>query len=358
MSVNALIYRLVSAMSDAAFLREKHIYVERLVGTGSFSKVYLTRVGDIKSKMVATKVIDKNFVSDNFVQKFLPRELDVLLKLKHPFVIPVYSIYQNYNRVYINMEYAVNGDMAAFLKTVRLSEPQIRSWLVQILWALQYMHRVGVVHRDLKCENLLLTINYNVRVADFGFARFVSRGRNPRAKSICGTQTYLSPELLLGTKPYNPVVADVWAIGVVLFMMANNLPPFNDSRKKDIINKQLAKDFKFRNVLNRSESLKILTTMFLEPDILQRITIKRALQSSWIKEGNIETPMAVHRATNNGKLEENLRQPVISSDTLTQPLFSYESTNIKESLSEFNMNFTDIHKPDEDFRPFSVIAVP
>jgi hypothetical protein len=98
--------------------------------------------------------------------------------------------------------------------------------------------------------------------------------------------------------------------------------------------------------------------MFLEPDILQRITIKRALQSSWIKEGNIETPMAVHRATNNGKLEENLRQPVISSDTLTQPLFSYESTNIKESLSEFNMNFTDIHKPDEDFRPFSVIAVP
>jgi serine kinase len=76
-------------MSDAAFLREKHIYVERLVGTGSFSKVYLTRVGDIKSKMVATKVIDKNFVSDNFVQKFLPRELDVLLKLKHPFVIPV-----------------------------------------------------------------------------------------------------------------------------------------------------------------------------------------------------------------------------------------------------------------------------
>lgn len=137
------------------------------------------------------------------------------------------------------MEYAGNGDMNAFLKTVRLSEPQIRSWLVQILWAIQYMHRMGVVHRDLKCENILLTSNYNVRVGDFGFARFVSRGRNPRAKSICGTQTYLSPELLSGAKPYNPMIVDVWAVGVVLFMMANNLPPFNDSRKKDMIRKQV-----------------------------------------------------------------------------------------------------------------------
>lgn len=76
-------------MSDAAFLSEKHIHVVRLVGTGSFSKVYLSRVGDSQIKIVATKVIDKNYVSDNFVQKFLPRELDVMLKLKHPFVIPV-----------------------------------------------------------------------------------------------------------------------------------------------------------------------------------------------------------------------------------------------------------------------------
>lgn len=93
--------------------------------------------------------------------------------------------------------------------------------------------------------------------------------------------------------------------------------------------------------------------MFLEPDIFKRITIKGALQSPWVKEGNIKTPAAVHRATENGKLEESLRHPVISSDTLTEPTFSYESGEITESISEFNVNFTDIYVPDEDFRPFS-----
>lgn len=101
------------------------------------------------------------------------------------------------------------------------------------------MHGVGVVHRDVKCENILLTGNYNVRVADFGFARFVGRGRNPGADTVCGTLAYSSPELLSGARPYNPVASDVWAVGVVLFMMANNVAPFRDKRKEDMLKKQV-----------------------------------------------------------------------------------------------------------------------
>lgn len=138
------------------------------------------------------------------------------------------------------MEYAGNGDMFTYLRKNTLNEDQIRSWLVQILWAFKYMHGVGVVHRDLKCENILLTDNYNVRVADFGFARFVSRGRNPGVDTICGTLMYSSPELLSGTRPYNPVATDVWAIGVVLFMMSNNVAPFRDKKKEEIYKKQVS----------------------------------------------------------------------------------------------------------------------
>jgi len=98
---------------------------------------------------------------------------------------------------------------------------------------------VCVVHRDLKCENILLTRNYNVRIADFGFARFVDRGRNPDAGTPCGTITYSSPELLSGQRPYNPVLVDVWAIGVVLFVMANSAEPFRDKTKIEMHKKQM-----------------------------------------------------------------------------------------------------------------------
>ncbi|CAI6373953.1 unnamed protein product [Macrosiphum euphorbiae] len=138
------------------------------------------------------------------------------------------------------MEYAENGDLFTYLQKMQLTEAQIRSWLLQILWAFSYMHGVGVVHRDLKCENILLTSRYNLRIADFGFARFVDRGRNPEANTVCCTMTYSAPELLYGKRPYNPVAVDVWAIGVVLFIMCNNVPPFRNRHRKDIHRKQVS----------------------------------------------------------------------------------------------------------------------
>ncbi|XP_025204917.1 testis-specific serine/threonine-protein kinase 3-like [Melanaphis sacchari] len=145
------------------------------------------------------------------------------------------------------MEFAENGDLFTHLRNTVMKESQIRSWLVQILWAFMYMHSMGVVHRDLKCENILLTSNYNVRIADFGFARFVDRGRNPGADTLCGTLTYSSPELLYGKRPYNPVFSDVWAIGVVLFMMANNKAPFRDKTKEEIHRKQVSSVVMYMN---------------------------------------------------------------------------------------------------------------
>lgn len=145
------------------------------------------------------------------------------------------------------MEYAENGDMFTYLQKNKLTEEQIRVWLLQILWAFSYMHSVGVVHRDLKCENILLTGRYNLRIADFGFARFVDRGRNPGAYTVCGTMTYSAPELLYGKRPYNPVATDVWAIGVVLFIMANNVPPFRNSNKDNLHKKQVSCDYIMRS---------------------------------------------------------------------------------------------------------------
>lgn len=79
------------------------------------------------------------------------------------------------------MRYAENGDLLDFvLKNGPLSEPQVRSWTKQMALAVQYLHELEIAHRDLKCENILITANYNVKLADFGFARFVVDNKGKR----------------------------------------------------------------------------------------------------------------------------------------------------------------------------------
>ncbi|XP_060865005.1 testis-specific serine/threonine-protein kinase 3-like isoform X1 [Metopolophium dirhodum] len=263
--------------------------------------------------------------------------------------VQVYSVFQNGYKIYINMEYAENGDMFTYLQKTKLSEVQIRSWLLQILWAFSYMHGVGVVHRDLKCENILLTRRYNLRIADFGFARFVDRGRNPGADTVCGTMTYSSPELLYGKRPYNPVAADVWAIGVVLFIMCNNVPPFRNSHKEEIHRKQMEKHFTFRRSLGRSRTLKDLTTTFLEPNFLKRTKIKTALQHPWIKEGNIKMPADVAMASES--IAASVSEPIVTETSLRVPAFHYQLSEYDKSVSTDNELFTAVVEESEVIEP-------
>ncbi|KAE9541603.1 hypothetical protein AGLY_003594, partial [Aphis glycines] len=350
------------ATSDSSFLGKHKLQIWKKIGEGSFSKVYLTKVGDAEDKnptMIATKVINKNRVSSKFVEKFLPRELDVLVKLKHPYIVQamcvslqVFSVFQNGYKIYINMEFAENGDLFTHLHNTVMNESQIRSWLLQILWAFIYMHTMGVVHRDLKCENILLTSNYNVRIADFGFARFVDRGRNPGADTLCGTMTYSSPELLFGKRPYNPVVADVWAIGVVLYMMANNMAPFRDKTKEEIHKKQVSSNIamhtnkKRRRVgkwtLGRSRPLINLTATFLEPDYVKRTKLKNALQHSWVREGNIKTPVDVITANESDRAINS--NPIITQTSLKVPAFHYHLSEYGKTISKINEGFTAMDK--------------
>ncbi|CAH1715085.1 unnamed protein product [Aphis gossypii] len=238
------------------------------------------------------------------------------------------------------MEFAENGDLFTHLHNTVMSESQIRSWLMQILWAFIYMHTMGVVHRDLKCENILLTSNYNVRIADFGFARFVDRGRNPGADTLCGTMTYSSPELLFGHRPYNPVVADVWAIGVVLYMMANNMAPFRDKTKEEIHKKQISKNYAFRKTLGRSRPLINLTATFLEPDYMKRTKLKNALQHSWVREGNIKTPVDVITANESDRAINS--NPIITQTSLKVPAFHYHLSEYGKTISKINEGFTAV----------------
>lgn len=178
------------------------------LGEGSYAKVYLAEYtetkadkADNKTRVLACKVIDTLKAPKDFVKKFLPRELDITIRLNHPHIVHVHSVFQRKAKYFIFMRFAENGDVLEYiLKKGTVSEPQARVWFRQLSLAMQYLHNLDIAHRDLKCENCLITGNFNLKLADFGFARFISdkNGKLILSSTYCGSLSYAPPEILKG----------------------------------------------------------------------------------------------------------------------------------------------------------------
>lgn len=256
------------------------------IGEGSYSGVYLAEYSSTPNVIkhnLACKVIDTSNAPSEFVRKFLPRELEVLIKVNHPHIIHIHSVFQKRAKYYIFMRYAENGDLLEYImKNGAISEGQTRFWVRQIALAVQYLHSIDIVHRDLKCENILITSKFNVKLADFGFSRFMNN--KSRSSTYCGSLSYAAPEILKGT-PYNPTISDVWSLGIVLYVMLNKAMPFDDSNVKRLYELQVKKKWKFRSKIERDLSLQVKTLLqrILEPDITKRWTLEQILTSDWIK---------------------------------------------------------------------------
>lgn len=276
--------------SEENALSSKGYKVIKKLGQGSFGWVYLTEYGskDDKSKSHwACKVVDTTKAPKDYVKKFLPRELDILMKLNHPHIIYVQNIFLRKEKYFIFMRFAENGDLLEFiLKKGAVTEAQSRVWVQQISLALQYLHEMEIAHRDMKCENTLLSSNFNVKLADFGFARYVidESGKRVTSDTHCGSLTYAAPEVLKGN-PYHPKISDMWSLGVMLYVMLNKAMPFgDDSNIKKLYDAQINKKWRFRSKVADilSEHVKECVSRLLEPDVAKRWNVDQVLSSSWI----------------------------------------------------------------------------
>lgn len=130
------------------------------------------------------------------------------------------------------MEYAPCGSLFE-LMTVRdvLSESEASNYFCQLINAVNFCHSKYIAHRDLKLENLLLFWKDGLKLGDFGFARYfdVNNTTTALSQTFCGSNAYISPEIL-HQRPYNPLAADIWACGVILFTMVFGNLPFDDSK--------------------------------------------------------------------------------------------------------------------------------
>lgn len=179
---------------------------------------------------VAVKVVDKSryAAGDNSLE----REIQVLCKVDHPNCIKLYAVYITPRKVYIVTELVTGGELLdRVTEKGNYTEKDAASIIRQILSGVAYLHSKGIVHRDLKLENMIMLDDRDdspVKIADFGLSKFFSADNV--LSTMCGSPQYVAPEVLGvgdGVKEYSPAV-DMWSVGVILFILLSGYSPFGE----------------------------------------------------------------------------------------------------------------------------------
>ncbi|KAJ7970256.1 putative Kinase [Quillaja saponaria] len=240
------------------------------ISRGAFGRVFLAKkrtTGDL----FAIKVLKKaDMIRKNAVESILA-ERDILITVRNPFVVRFFYSFTCRENLYLVMEYLNGGDLYSLLRNLGcLDEDVARVYIAEVVLALEYLHSLRVVHRDLKPDNLLIAHDGHIKLTDFGLSKVglinstddlsgpavsgtsllgedelqlsASEHQQERRKkrSAVGTPDYLAPEILLGTG--HGATADWWSVGVILFEMIVGIPPFNAEHPQII----------FDNILNRN----------------------------------------------------------------------------------------------------------
>ncbi|XP_076352686.1 testis-specific serine/threonine-protein kinase 3-like [Tachypleus tridentatus] len=275
--------------SNERFLNNKGYTIGRQIGCGTFASVKLAyyTVNDQQEEL-AVKIVARDKGPKEFTNKFFPREIEILNKLDHSNIIQLHAIYHLPKKTYIFMELARKGDVVEYIRVKGpVSEQLAKRWFHQITRALRYCHHLGIAHRDLKCENILLDDSLNAKLTDFGFSRTCfnpTTNRQILSETYCGSAAYVAPEVVRAV-PYNPMLSDLWSLGICLFVILNNSMPFNDFNLNKMLRDQEERNWRLRSNIEHtlSNDVKHLLRKLLEPDVMKRISLDQIFEHSWLK---------------------------------------------------------------------------
>ncbi|KAK6746872.1 hypothetical protein RB195_000239 [Necator americanus] len=257
--------------------REYRIKINEFLGKGSYSQV-MKGLSDNKFS-IAVKIIDTRVPSE-YVRRFLPREMALVRNLHHECVLRVYQVVDISHYVIFITEYCDGGDLLQKIKkTKRVPENEAKILFRQLVEALIYLQRSNIVHRDLKCENVLLDRHENVKLGDFGFARYLKQ--NEKANTFCGSRAYVAPEILRAIA-YSGQTVDIWSAGVVLYVMVTGVMPYDDRNPQKMVERQLGHKLRFPKI-EISVQVKTLIYEILHPFPPSRPTYKAICASDWLK---------------------------------------------------------------------------
>ena len=321
----------------------------RIIGKGAFGKVNLG-LNLLTGRIVAIKSFNKqNIISDISKRKIL-YETNLMRNLHHKSIVKILETFESEKYILIIMEYISGGNLQNFVKKRRkLTEKTAKILFKQIIEGIQYIHSQGIVHRDIKLENILLDLNNNIKICDFGVGKII------KPESIlydqCGTPVYMAPEIIknIGYKGF-PV--DIWSSGVALYIMLTGNIPFNRGKIHDLQYNIVNKDI--NPIEGVSNEAKNLIEGLLNKDPNKRLTAEEILNHPWLN--NIDD------LDTNGLININKYHLFTNAEMvlLSKTHIDYRKAQKDELNENFTLKnlFTIDNKNNENNKTKSVILAP
>ena len=349
--------------------------VQKKIGEGAYGKIYKVRnkqSGDIR----AMKQITKSKIQD--MGKF-QTEIKILSMLDHPNIVRLFEVIEDDKYYNLLEELCTGGELLTRAQKTELKEKDIARIFYQIISGVAYIHGMGIAHRDLKLENILFSTENPmspIKIIDFGFSVFMDKNNEKlkedkkdkdnentdpkkfgfkRLKSKVGTLYYISPEIIKGNYDEK---CDIWACGVILYILLAGYPPFSGNTDKEVYNliTNLKYDFDKERWKNISKYAKELIKNMLTP-AKNRFSAKQVLASKWFEiklKDNIDeniNNILDYRRINKYKNYNKLKKAILTF--IASRLSCEESSKLREiflNMDEDKNGYISF----EDFRKYVI----
>ncbi|ORY44002.1 kinase-like protein [Rhizoclosmatium globosum] len=235
--------------------------VVKVLGQGGYGKVYLVRQKDT-SKLYAMKVLKKaSLIIHKKTIEHTKSERQILSQLDHHFIVTLHYAFQTPDRLCLILQYAPGGSLFGYLaQEIMFSETVASFYIGEVLLALEHLHGLGIIYRDLKPENVLLDEEGHVLLTDFGLSKVALETR-----TVCGTIEYMAPEVLDESVLYG-VAVDYWSLGVMLFDLVTGRPPFRGPNRRKVMESIILNKPKYPNFMSSQAVALVKGLLNKKPD--------------------------------------------------------------------------------------------
>ena len=323
--------------------------IVKVIGRGSYGKVCLVEFTQTK-ELFAMKSLKKNVLLDEDQVESTLLEKNILQSLDYPFLVGMVFCFQTEERVYFVLPFIQGGELFQHLRKYKyFPEANVKFYASIIGLSLEYLHKKGIVYRDIKPENILLESDGYLKLIDFGMAKILKG--DEKTNSFCGTPEYLAPEIITG-EGHNRM-ADWWSYGTLVYEMLFGIPPFFNENIETMYELITNKELRFPKKFNVSDEAKDLLKKLLVKNQTQRFGINGGFDEikkhpffigidfKALEEKKIEAPFKP-------KLEDSFDVTNFDDEFTSEELVSSEITEKNMDLIKKNQDQFDEFDEDND----------